>query len=219
MAEGQPLRVLVVEATWWWREAMLRVLEQHELAPVAVAGAEAARRELARRRPDVALVDLDDADGLRLLAELRAADIPCVALSGGSREHVGAALNAAASYAIKTELDPERLSQLAAMAAEGGALLVQADRRVLETLVQPGAQSGAARYGLTARELDVLGLLASGRTNDEIARAIHLAPSSVKKLVSRILFRLGVRNRVEAALVARREGLVAHGPEEHDLVR
>ncbi|HVV59059.1 MAG TPA: LuxR C-terminal-related transcriptional regulator, partial [Gaiellaceae bacterium] len=55
-------------------------------------------------------------------------------------------------------------------------------------------------------------LVAAGRTNAEIAASLHLAPSSVKKLVSRCLARLGVRNRVEAALLARREGLVASPP-------
>lgn len=216
MVQESPLHVLVVEASWWWREAMLRVLERRAFAPVGAADAESARRVVARRAPDVAFVDLDHAQGSGLLGELRSADIPCVALSSGAtRDHVGAALNASASYAIKTELDPERLCQLAGMVAEGDALLVQASRRVLERLVQTGcAPASGARFGLTPRELEVLAHVARGRTNGEIARTLHLAPSSVKKLVSRIFLRLGARNRVEAALLARQEGLV-----ELDLVR
>jgi len=164
-------------------------------------------RRAAAERLDVALVDLDDSDGAATLVELRGHDLPCVAVSGGrGPTEVAAALNAAASYAVKSELDPERLTHLVRIAASEDALFVQASRRSLENLVEAG--DPVVRLSLTPRELDVLRLLADGRTNSEIAATLHLAPSSVKKLVSRILARLGVRNRVEAALVARREGLV-----------
>ena len=130
---------------------------------------------------------------------------------GRGRNEVAAALNAAASYAVKSELDPDGLSQLVRIAASGDALFVRASRRALERLVL-AEDDVSTRFGLTARELDVLTLMAAGRTNAEIATELHLAPSSAKKLVSRCLARLGVRNRVEAALLARREGLVAAPP-------
>jgi DNA-binding NarL/FixJ family response regulator len=204
------LRVLVVEGAWWWREAMLRVLEHAGgVEPVAPVGAVAVRRLLRELTPDVAIVDLDDPDGAAILSELRHAEIPCIALGDGrGRSQVAAALDASASYVVKSELDPERLQHLVTIAAAGDALFVQASQRVLENLVRADEQTVAARYALTPREAEVLEQIAFGRTNAEIAERLHLAPSSVKKLVSRCLARLGVRNRVEAALLARREGLV-----------
>jgi DNA-binding NarL/FixJ family response regulator len=206
---GEPpiISVLVVARSWCWREAALRVLERHAFAVVAAPGGDAMRR-VAAQRIDVALVDLDDPEGAETLAELRGRDVPCVAVSDGrGTNEVTAALRASASYAVKSELDPDRLSHLVRIAASGDVLFVRASRRALESLALEADAS--SRYGLTSRELEVLTLVAAGRTNAEIALSLHLAPSSVKKLVSRCLARLGVRNRVEAALLARREGLVA----------
>ena len=193
MGETGELRVLVAARCWWWREAMLRVLERRGLAPVEQA-----------HLADVAIVDLDDVDGSAQLAGLRRREVPCIAI-GESRARVAGALAASASYAVKSELDPDRLAQLVRLAARGESLFVHAGPAPLPGL----GESPAARLNLTPRELDVLRHLADGRTNAEIAAELHLAPSSVKKLVSRCLARLGVRNRVEAALVARRAGVVS----------
>jgi DNA-binding NarL/FixJ family response regulator len=187
------LRVLVAARSWWTREAVLRVLERRGLHPVD-----------ADDRADVAVVDVDDADGPARLAELRSRDVPAVALSDGRGQVVGA-LAQSASYAVKGELDPERLAHLVCLAASRAALFVQAGREPLRRL----GETPVERYALTPRELDVLRCLALGRTNAEIAAELHLAPSSVKKLVSRCLARLGVRNRVEAALLVQREGVLS----------
>jgi DNA-binding NarL/FixJ family response regulator len=192
VGEAQELRVLVAARCWWWREAILRVLERRGLRPVD-------EPHLA----DVAIVDLDDVDGSAQLAALRRRELPCIALAESS-SRIASALAASASYAVKGEVGPDRLAQLARLAARGDELFVHAGGAPLEGLGEPPAK----RLNLTPRELDVLRHLADGRTNAEIAAALHLAPSSVKKLVSRCLARLGVRNRVEAALVARREGVV-----------
>lgn len=187
------VNVLIAARNWWTREALLRVLEARGLEPVDEAAA-----------ADVAVVDVDEAEGPLLLAELRALEVPCVALSD-RRGRVTASLAVAASFALKSELEPERLADLVRLAAAGEALFVQAGTEPLDHL----SETPAERYALTPRELDVLRLLAAGCTNLEIAGELHLARSSVKKLVSRVLVRLGVRNRVEAALVAQREGVVS----------
>ena len=102
VGENAALRVLVVAHGWCWREAVLRVLEHRDAAPVAATGADVLRR-IAADRVDVAVVDLDDADGAATLAELRERDLPCVAVScGRGRNEVAAALNASASYAVKS---------------------------------------------------------------------------------------------------------------------
>jgi DNA-binding NarL/FixJ family response regulator len=193
VGEARELRVLVAARCWWWREAILRVLERRGLQPVDES-----------HLADVAIVDLDDIDGTAQLAALRRREVPCIAI-GESSARIAAALAASASYVVKGEVTPDRLAQLARLAARGDELFVHAARAPLEGL----GETTAKRLNLTPRELDVLRHLADGRTNAEIAAALHLAPSSVKKLVSRCLARLGVRNRVEAALVARREGVVS----------
>lgn len=189
------VNVLVATRNWWTREALLRVLETRGLAPVDDA-----------RTADVAVVDVDDAEGPMRLAELRALEVPCIALSD-RRSRVTPSLAVAASFALKSEVEPERLVELVRLAAAGEALFVQAGQEPLDHL----GETPAERYALTPRELDVLRLVAAGHTNAEIAAELHLARSSVKKLVSRCLVRLGVRNRVEAALVAQREGVVVSG--------
>lgn len=207
MTVKSPIRVLVVASTWWWREALLRVLERSDARfdPRAAGGLTAARRRMAEH--EVAIVDLDDGDGLVTLADARERNLATIALSSSATlEQVNAALSLGASYVVKSELDPDRLRHLVTMSASGDALLVRASNRFLSNLAVGPPRD---RYNLTPREAEVLTHLARGRTNAEIAAAMHLAPSSVKKLVSRCLTRLGVRNRVEAALVARREGLVA----------
>jgi DNA-binding NarL/FixJ family response regulator len=217
MGDPSALRVLVVARDWCWREAVLRVLERGDdlsggFDPHPAAGADALAR-LGRGEIDVALVDLGDPDGAFALATLRDAGVACIAVGEGHGEsEVAAALNAEASYALKSELDPGRLRQLVRVAASGDALFVRASRRTLERLA---GEPAATRFNLTPRELDVLRHLAAGRTNAEIAAELHLAPSSVKKLVSRCLARLGVRNRVEAALLARREGIVGAATRLH----
>ncbi|MFL5962002.1 MAG: DNA-binding response regulator [Gaiellaceae bacterium] len=200
------IRVLVVPSTWWWREALLRVLERSDGRFEPVAGdAGSALRLMADVQ--VAIVDLDRDDGLTMLAEARRHDLACVALSSqASHEQVSNALSIGASYAVKSELDADRVRHLVGMAASGDALLLRASTRFLRNLP---VREPRDKYNLTPRELEVLEHLARGQTNAEIAAAMHLAPGSVKKLVSRCLTRLGVRNRVEAALVALGEGLVA----------
>ncbi len=201
-----PVRVLVFDHAWWWQEALLRVLERDvAFEVVGCATRDSAFDRLAHT--DVVVADIDSGDGTLLLTAARERNIPAVALSDSvSQEQASAALGLGASYAVKTELDPERVRHLGAMAARGDALLVRASSRFLRNLTVATPRD---RYNLTPREAEVLEHLALGHTNGEIAAALHLAPSSVKKLVSRCLTRLGVRNRVEAALVARREGLVA----------
>lgn len=200
-----PVRVLVVDDIWWWQEALLRVLE-HDPAflPVGCDTRDAALRQLGQA--DVVVADLDTADGNSVLAAARERGLPAVAIGDSvTQEQVSAALGLGASYAAKSELDPERVRHLVAMAAHGDALLIRASSRFLRNLTVAAPRD---RYNLTPREAQVLEHLALGHTNAEIAAALHLAPSSVKKLVSRCLTRLRVRNRVEAAIVARREGLV-----------
>lgn len=211
---SEPIRILVEAPDWWWREAVARILEQgpRDCEVLLATDADAARLFVARHRPAAALIDVDDADGRALLVELRDLDIPCLAMASSlDVANLTLALNEAASFVVKQELDPTRLCELVGILETGDSLMLRADRRVLGELIQHGNHNSAQKFGLTPRELEVLALVADGRTNAEIAESLHLARSSVKKLVSRVFERLGVRNRTEAALIAHQEGLDALG--------
>ncbi len=207
-----PTRVLVVEGTWWWREAFLRILERcpDGFEVTSLADLDAVRRALEGSAPDVAVIDLDQPDGAEILGELRRrGDVPCLAMASElSSRTLGVALTAAASFAVKQELDPERLCRLVTILRAGDTMLLGNTNPILGDLVRHGFQTPSLKYGLTAREAEVVALLADGLSNAEIAAELHVTGGHVKKLVSRALHRLGVRNRTEAALLARREGIV-----------
>jgi DNA-binding NarL/FixJ family response regulator len=213
-----PIRVIIVDSSWWSREATMRVLERDpRFEPVAATDVETGRTLVTDAQPQVVIVDLDAEGGAAFLEELRERDVPAIAWGTElSNENLIAALGAGASYMLKSELDPERLYQLLASVASGDALLSQATRRILSDLVRRGREAPERKYALTPREEEVLGHIARGKTNAEIARELHLAPSSVKKLVSRLLQRLAVRNRTEAALLAQLEGLGLEHPVEDE---
>ena len=77
---------------------------------------------------------------------------------------------------------------------------------------EPRPASSLDRLGLTAREQEVLALVATGRTNRQIAEALFISPKTATVHVSNILSKLGVRSRVEAATIAHRLGVVEAGP-------
>jgi DNA-binding NarL/FixJ family response regulator len=116
----------------------------------------------------------------------------------------------AGGFVLKTG-DPRDLITGVRAVAEGGAYLSPAVARRMITRVGGDLTRGAAARerlaALTARERDVLRLLGAGLSNAEIAARLHLVEGTVKAHVSAILDRLGVRNRVQAALVAYQAGL------------
>jgi DNA-binding NarL/FixJ family response regulator len=195
---------LVVEGSWWWREALLRVLERQpdQFEPTAVDDVEEARQLIDRSHPDLVILDLDALDAPGLLRELRGDGLACLAI-GSQRDHsrLAVVLGTGASYVVKEEIDPDHLGAVLRLVARHDALFLQATRRTLARLLGEVNGSPDETHGLTRREAEVLALIGQGRTNSEISAALHLEISSVKKIVSRVLRRLGVRNRTEAALL------------------
>ncbi len=121
------------------------------------------------------------------------------ALALGRRHLAAEPLRAAASAAAR--LGAQRLQEAVAALARRG-------RIDLGGVVPEGADGGAVeRLGLTSREREVLRLVAAGRTNREIGAALYMSPKTASVHVSRILGKLGVRGRVEAATAAQRLGL------------
>ena len=112
------------------------------------------------------------------------------------------------------DVRPAAADELLAEAESVGATLLVVSRRAAARTLAFGA-TGRGRtegretdhHGLSARELDVLKLVATGRENTEIAQTLVISPKTVKNHVSRILSKLGLKNRVEAAVFAVRQDL------------
>ncbi len=173
-------------------------------------------------RPDVVLMDvrMPKLDGLeatrRLLADPLAKRARVLMLTTFDRNaYVYEALKAGASGFLLKDAPPERLVDAVRTVAGGEALLAPAIvRRLIEQYVQqPPVDAGtpAALAGLSARELEVLRLLARGSSNSEIADELYVSPATIKTHVASIFSKLGLRDRVQAVVVAYETGLIRPG--------
>lgn len=177
--------------------------------------------ELVRRhRPDVALLDIrmPRFDGLSAAAELAAVapDVAVIMLTTFDEdEYVAQALAVGAKGFLLKAADPRELILGVRSVADGAAFLSpRIAQRVILQLGDGLIRSRAARTRLeqlTNREREVLAGVGRGMTNQEIARSLSLAEGTVKAHVSAILLRLGLSNRVQAAILAYEAGLIDNG--------
>jgi RNA polymerase sigma factor (sigma-70 family) len=127
--------------------------------------------------------------------------------------YVYAALSAGASGFLLKDVTPEHLVAAVRMVRAGDALLAPAiTRRLVERFASRSPDTAAVHRdlaALTPRELEVLQLLAQGLSNAELAAQLHLSEATVKTHVARILAKLGLRDRVQAVVVAYETGLVS----------
>jgi DNA-binding NarL/FixJ family response regulator len=127
--------------------------------------------------------------------------------------YVYSALTAGASGFLLKDVTPEQLVSAVRLVRSGDALLAPAiTRRLVQRFAQQDTDPPTIHRDLavlTPRELEVLGLLAHGLSNAELAGRLHLSEATVKTHVARILAKLGLRDRVQAVVVAYRTGLVA----------
>jgi DNA-binding NarL/FixJ family response regulator len=195
--------------------AVLRTAGDIEVVAEAADGREAV--ELVRaHRPDVAVLDirmphLDGVDAAAELARIGSATPVLVLTTFADDASIARALGGgAAGFVLKTGDPQELITGVRAVASGAAYLSPLVTRRVLDGLpTTRHAGSAHARVAaLTDRERDVLGLIGAGLSNAEIGRRLHVVEGTVKIYVSTILGRLGVRNRVQAAIVAHDAGLI-----------
>ncbi|QGV77552.1 response regulator [Streptomyces ficellus] len=229
----EPLRVLLADDQTLVRTGFRMILGADGIDVVAEAtnGAEAVEA-VRRTRPDVVLMDIrmPEMDGLeatrRILTGAPGEPRVLILTTFDLDRYVYAALSAGASGFLLKDVTPEQLTAAVRTVRTGDALLAPAITRRLVQRFAGGDHRYSARHGddttalhrdlasLTPRELEVLGLLARGLSNAELATRLHLAEATVKTHVARILAKLGLRDRVQAVIVAYETGLVSAGAHE-----
>ncbi|MGY1718306.1 response regulator [Blastococcus sp. SYSU DS0552] len=217
------VRVLVADDQEIVRTGLRMILDaQPGIEVVGEAAEGAAAVDLARRlRPDVCLLDIrmPGTDGLEATRRLAGPDVPdpipvVVITTFDLDEYVYAALRAGARGFLLKDAGPDLLSQAVHAAARGDALIAPSvTARLLDAFAgaAPAASPAQPIDPLTDREEEVLSAVARGRSNDEIARELHITLSTVKTHVGSLMAKLGVRNRVEIAIWAYETRRVAPG--------
>jgi DNA-binding NarL/FixJ family response regulator len=215
------IRVLIAEDQPMVRAGFRALLDSRdgiEVVGEAATGAEAVG-QVRSLRPDVVVMDIrmPDIDGLEAtrlittdpaLSESRILVLTTFELD----EYVFGALDAGASGFLLKGGEPADLVQAIRIVAAGDSLLAPSvTRRLIHNYVsrpQPHPTTRHAGIGeLTSREREVLGLIARGLTNAEIAEALQLSPLTAKTHVSRILMKLGARDRVQLVIIAYETGI------------
>jgi DNA-binding NarL/FixJ family response regulator len=213
-SKSAPLRILLVEDDPMMQLGLEQALADHpEFEVIGQAddgylGVEAATR----LKPDLVVMDigLPRLDGIAATQQIKAAmpEVRVVVLTSHTTEtEIVAALSSGAdAYCIKGS-SVDRLLTAIQAAQEGATYLdPQIARRVIEHLKPPTPSSHLGQ--LSQRELDVLRLMVEGKTNPEIAEALYLSPNTIKTHIRGIMNKLAVDDRVQAAVVALRSGLV-----------
>ena len=204
------IRVLVVDDHAIVREGLrtfLSLQDGIEVAGEAGDGREAIT-QAERLRPDVVLMDLvmPEVDGVQAMRELRER-VPgarvIVLTSFLEDDRLLPAIRAGAAGYLLKNVEPSELARAVRTADAGEALI---DPAVAARLVDALAADHRPEQPLTAREQDVLDLLARGYANKRIARELGIAEKTVKTHVSHVLAKLGVSDRTQAALYATRAG-------------
>ncbi|MER7534938.1 response regulator transcription factor [Streptomyces sp. NPDC097704] len=209
----KPIRVLLVDDHQVVRRGLrtfLEVQDDIEVVGEAADGAEGVARA-EELHPDVVLMDVkmpgtDGIDALKRLRELGNPARVLIVTSFTEQRTVVPALRAGARGYVYKDVDPDALAG-AIRSVHAGHVLLQPE--VAGALLAEDDHGGGTGRGgtLTEREREVLGLIADGRSNREIARALVLSEKTVKTHVSNILMKLDLADRTQAALWAVRHGL------------
>ncbi|WP_298988749.1 response regulator transcription factor [uncultured Pseudokineococcus sp.] len=216
-SQQPPLRLVLVDDEPLIRAGLRMLLSTApDLLVVGEAGDGLEALEVCRQeRPDVVLVDvrmprLDGVATTRRLVHLDPAPAVLVLTTYGLDAYVRESLRAGASGYLLKDAPADRIAAAVRAAHEG---VTTVDRSLTEQLLRsggpptPSVPTAPGAPPLTERELEVLRLVAVGRSNDEIAAELCIGPATVKTHVSHVIAKLGVRTRTQAAALALRGGL------------
>ncbi|TDT98804.1 LuxR family two component transcriptional regulator [Streptomyces sp. 846.5] len=217
-----PLRAVIADDQALVRTGfgMILAADGIEVVAEAVNGADAVAA-VRRTRPDVVLMDIrmPELDGLEATRQIMAGGADgtrVLILTTYDLDHyVYAALTAGASGFLLKDVTPEHLVASVRLVRSGDALLAPTITRRLIERFAPRDEARATLHRdlseLTPRELEVLRLLATGLSNAELADRLTLSATTVKTHVARILSKLGLRDRVQAVVLAYETGLISPG--------
>jgi len=215
------IRVLLADDQALIRSGIRALLDAEDDIEV-VAEAADGRQAVAlatRHRPDIALVDIQmpAVDGIeatrQIVTDERLAEVRVVILTNfGLDEYIFRALRAGAAGFLLKDTQPAELLQALRLVMQGDSLLSPAvTRRLISEFVArpPDAVAAAGMERLTNREREVVAMVAHGLSNDEIAAAMVLSPTTAKTHVSRAMVKLGARDRAQLVVFAYQAGLVS----------
>jgi DNA-binding NarL/FixJ family response regulator len=211
--DTSPIRVLIADDQHLIRGGLRAIIDaEPDLRVVAeAADGAAAAREAVASRADVVLMDVqmpgvDGIDGVRLVGKARPEARVLMLTMFDLDEYVLAALRAGASGFLLKTTPPADLAAAIRASRDGGMLFAPSvTRRLVESYVnQPPPVDGVPEQlaSLTARELEVFQAIARGMSNAEIGRQLYMGEATVKTHVTRILAKLGLRDRVQAVVLA-----------------
>ena len=219
------IRVLIADDQTLVRSGFRELLERADDIDIVgeVSDGAAAVDRARADRPDVVLMDIrmpvmDGLDATRkIAADRKLAAVRVIMLTTFDLdEYVFEALHAGASGFLLKDVEPDELRNAVRVVAAGDALLSPSVTRQLisEFVSQPShdRHSPAELEQLTEREREVLGLIATGLNNREIAERLVISPATAKTHVSRILLKLAARDRAQLVVIAYQSGLVKPRP-------
>jgi DNA-binding NarL/FixJ family response regulator len=224
VTSGGPLRILIADDQALVRAGFKMILDaEDDLDVVGEAADGAAAVELARRlKPDVVLMDIrmPELDGIEATRRVVGfeGDPPVRVLmltTFDLNEYVYEALRAGASGFLLKDVPPEQLAAGIRIVAQGEALLAPSiTKRLIQEFAAAAPVNAPPPKGLdelTARELEVFRLIARGLSNAEIAAELIVSETTVKTHVARVLMKLGLRDRVQAVVLAYEAGIAVPG--------
>jgi len=211
------IRIVIADDHALFREGLRRVMEfEEDIKIVGEAKDGAETFELARRvKPDVILMDisLPGPNGIRITRQIkkRYRKVYVIMLSMyEDTAHITDSFQAGASgYVIKTSPSGELIQTIRSVFREGVSIPPLIEHKLLKGIRKPDFLSGTENVHLTKKEVKILKLVASGKTNKEIAKKLFVSEKTVKNHLNHVYRKMGVKNRAQAVVEGLRRDYIS----------